>query len=192
MTLPKIWNHLHDYQKRRIETFLNPEQDPSGSGYQVIQSKIAIGSGGLTGKGFLKGSQKALAFLPMRHPYRTVRQARQSHVRLQVGPHATWPLTTAWPRIYTDSGMVLAAMELLSIPEVAQVLGVSDRRVRALVKGGRLPAIRVGARTHAVMRTELERFADVPRRPGRNCGDGKQGLEPERLGVLEKPWLTTT
>lgn len=67
VTLPKIWNHLHDYQKRRIETFLNPEQDPSGSGYQVIQSKIAIGSGGLTGKGFLKGSQKALAFLPMRH-----------------------------------------------------------------------------------------------------------------------------
>lgn len=67
VALPKIWNHLHDYQKRRIETFLNPEQDPSGSGYQVIQSKIAIGSGGLTGKGFLKGSQKALAFLPMRH-----------------------------------------------------------------------------------------------------------------------------
>jgi rod shape determining protein RodA len=67
VTLPKMWNHLHDYQKRRIETFLNPEQDPSGSGYQVIQSKIAIGSGGLLGKGYLKGSQKALAFLPMRH-----------------------------------------------------------------------------------------------------------------------------
>jgi rod shape determining protein RodA len=62
-----MWNHLHDYQKRRIETFLNPEQDPSGSGYQVIQSKIAIGSGGVLGKGYLKGSQKALAFLPMRH-----------------------------------------------------------------------------------------------------------------------------
>src|SRR5262249_27428052 len=60
VTLPKLWNHLHDYQKRRIETFLNPEQDPSGSGYQVIQSKIAIGSGGLVGKGYLKGSQKAL------------------------------------------------------------------------------------------------------------------------------------
>ena len=67
VTLPKLWNHLHDYQKRRIETFLNPEQDPSGSGYQVIQSKIAIGSGGLVGKGYLKGSQKALAYLPMRH-----------------------------------------------------------------------------------------------------------------------------
>src|SRR5262249_58997605 len=67
VTLPKLWNHLHDYQKRRIETFLDPEQDPTGSGYQVIQSKIAIGSGGLVGKGYLKGSQKALAFLPMRH-----------------------------------------------------------------------------------------------------------------------------
>ncbi len=67
VALPNLWNHLHDYQKRRIETFLNPEHDPTGSGYQVIQSKIAIGSGGLVGKGYLKGSQKALAFLPMRH-----------------------------------------------------------------------------------------------------------------------------
>src|SRR5262249_11587142 len=55
VALPKLWGHLHDYQKRRIETFLTPEQDPSGSGYQVIQSKIAIGSGGLLGKGYLKG-----------------------------------------------------------------------------------------------------------------------------------------
>jgi rod shape determining protein RodA len=65
--VPRIYDHLHDYQKQRIETFLNPEADPSGSGYQVIQSKIAIGSGGVAGKGFLKGSQKALSFLPMRH-----------------------------------------------------------------------------------------------------------------------------
>ena len=65
--LPHAWNHLHDYQKRRIETFLNPGNDPYGSGYQIIQSRIAIGSGGVTGKGYLKGTQKALAFLPMRH-----------------------------------------------------------------------------------------------------------------------------
>jgi len=65
--MPHIWNGLHDYQKRRIETFLNPGQDPYGSGYQIIQSKIAIGSGGVTGKGYLRGTQKALAFLPMRH-----------------------------------------------------------------------------------------------------------------------------
>jgi rod shape determining protein RodA len=65
--VPQAWNHLHDYQKRRIETFLNPGEDPHGAGYQIIQSKIAMGSGGVTGKGYLKGSQKALAFLPMRH-----------------------------------------------------------------------------------------------------------------------------
>ncbi len=65
--LPHLWNHLADYQKRRIETFLNPGNDPYGAGYQIIQSKIAIGSGGVTGKGYLKGTQKALAFLPMRH-----------------------------------------------------------------------------------------------------------------------------
>ena len=64
---PHLWNHLHDYQKRRIETFLNPENDKLGAGYQIIQSRIAIGSGGIAGKGFLKGTQKALSFLPMRH-----------------------------------------------------------------------------------------------------------------------------
>ncbi|HEY6865861.1 MAG TPA: rod shape-determining protein RodA [Candidatus Eisenbacteria bacterium] len=65
--MPHLWSHLADYQKRRIETFLNPDHDPSGSGYQIIQSKIAIGSGGVLGKGYLRGTQKALAFLPMRH-----------------------------------------------------------------------------------------------------------------------------
>jgi rod shape determining protein RodA len=65
--VPHLWDHMHDYQKRRIETFLNPGNDPTGSGYQIIQSRIAIGSGGVVGKGYLKGSQKALAFLPMRH-----------------------------------------------------------------------------------------------------------------------------
>ena len=65
--LPHVWNHLHDYQKRRIETFLNPGSDPYHAGYQVIQSRIAIGSGGFAGTGYLRGSQKGLAFLPMRH-----------------------------------------------------------------------------------------------------------------------------
>ena len=65
--MPHLWNHLHDYQKRRIETFLNPGNDPYGSGYQIIQSRIAIGSGGVLGKGWLKGTQKGLSFLPMRH-----------------------------------------------------------------------------------------------------------------------------
>jgi len=66
-TVPEVWKHMHDYQRRRIETFLNPDQDPFGAGYQVIQSKIAIGSGGISGKGWLKGTQKGLSFLPMRH-----------------------------------------------------------------------------------------------------------------------------
>jgi rod shape determining protein RodA len=65
---PYIWdNKLHDYQKNRILTFLNPDMDRLGSGYQVIQSKVAIGSGGLRGKGFLEGTQTKLAFLPEQH-----------------------------------------------------------------------------------------------------------------------------
>ncbi len=62
--LPIIWSMLHDYQKNRILTFLNPERDPLGSSYNIIQSKIAIGSGGFYGKGFMQGSQSQLQFLP--------------------------------------------------------------------------------------------------------------------------------
>jgi len=58
---------LKNYQKKRLTTLLNPREDPRGSGYQINQSKIAIGSGGLTGKGFMKGSQSQLRFLPARH-----------------------------------------------------------------------------------------------------------------------------
>ena len=65
--MPIVKDRLHDYQLRRIETFLNPDQDPHGAGYQIIQSRIAIGSGGLLGKGWLQGTQKGLSFLPMRH-----------------------------------------------------------------------------------------------------------------------------
>ena len=64
---PLVWQRLHDYQKMRILTFLNPARDPQGAGYQIIQSKIAIGSGGLLGKGFLQGTQSKLAYLPARH-----------------------------------------------------------------------------------------------------------------------------
>ncbi|MCY3555162.1 MAG: rod shape-determining protein RodA [Gemmatimonadetes bacterium] len=62
-----LWDSLHDYQQQRVETFLNPQVDPKGAGYQIIQSKIAIGSGGLLGRGFLQGSQTSLAFLPEQH-----------------------------------------------------------------------------------------------------------------------------
>ena len=58
------FNHLHDYQRARITTFMNPESDPLGAGYNIIQSKIALGSGGMWGKGFLQGTQGHLNFLP--------------------------------------------------------------------------------------------------------------------------------
>ena len=62
------WNFvLKDYQKKRIETLVSPSQDPRGAGYHVLQSKIAIGSGGFSGKGFMKGTQSRLRFLPARH-----------------------------------------------------------------------------------------------------------------------------
>ncbi len=64
---PYIWAHLKDYQKNRILAFLNPEKDPLGTAYHIIQSKIAIGSGKLTGKGFLEGTQSKLYFLPEQH-----------------------------------------------------------------------------------------------------------------------------
>ncbi|MBP7669599.1 MAG: rod shape-determining protein RodA [Candidatus Eisenbacteria bacterium] len=64
---PIIWESLESYQRSRVESFLSPESDRSGAGYQVIQSKIAIGSGKATGQGYGRGSQKALAFLPRQH-----------------------------------------------------------------------------------------------------------------------------
>ena len=67
ISLPFIISFLKPYQKMRILTFLDPDRDPLGAGYQIIQSKIAIGSGGITGKGFLKGTQSYLEFLPEKH-----------------------------------------------------------------------------------------------------------------------------
>jgi len=67
ISLPFIISFLKPYQKLRILTFMDPDRDPLGAGYQIIQSKIAIGSGGLDGKGFLKGTQSYLDFLPEKH-----------------------------------------------------------------------------------------------------------------------------
>lgn len=67
VTTPYIWAHLHPYQRERIMVFLDPRHDPFGAGYQLIQSKIAIGSGAVFGKGFLQGTQIKLAFLPAKH-----------------------------------------------------------------------------------------------------------------------------
>lgn len=65
--LPLAWRFLKEYQKQRIITFLNPDLDPLGTGYHLIQSKIAVGSGGVLGKGFMKGTQCKLGFLPEEH-----------------------------------------------------------------------------------------------------------------------------
>jgi rod shape determining protein RodA len=65
--LPLAWGHLREYQKNRIYTFLNPENDPLGTGYHILQSKIALGSGGVFGKGYLDGTQSHLSFLPEKH-----------------------------------------------------------------------------------------------------------------------------
>ena len=65
--MPAVISFLKPYQKLRILTFFNPERDPLGAGYQIIQSKIAVGSGGIFGKGFLQGSQSYLDYLPEKH-----------------------------------------------------------------------------------------------------------------------------
>lgn len=65
--LPALWFGMYDYQRQRVLTFLNPESDPLGSGWNIIQSKTAIGSGGVYGKGWLEGTQSQLEFLPERH-----------------------------------------------------------------------------------------------------------------------------
>ncbi len=64
IAIPLIWRFLRDYQKTRIYTFIDPDSDPLGAGYHILQSKIALGSGGLFGKGFLLGTQSHLSFLP--------------------------------------------------------------------------------------------------------------------------------
>jgi rod shape determining protein RodA len=65
--LPALWYVMHEYQRDRVRTFVNPESDPLGSGWNIIQSKIAVGSGGLFGKGWLNGTQGHLDFIPERH-----------------------------------------------------------------------------------------------------------------------------
>ncbi|UCE18861.1 MAG: rod shape-determining protein RodA [Gemmatimonadota bacterium] len=68
LATPYLWNNvLHEYQRKRVIAFVNPEKDPLGMGYQVIQSKVAVGSGSFTGKGFLQGTQTKLDFLPKQH-----------------------------------------------------------------------------------------------------------------------------
>ena len=67
IAIPSLWLVMKDYQKQRVLTFMDPERDPLGTGYHVIQSKIAVGSGGFLGKGYLQGTQGSLRFLPEQH-----------------------------------------------------------------------------------------------------------------------------
>ncbi len=67
LSIPLLWQYLKDYQKERVYTFFNPERDPLGNGYHILQSKIALGSGGVLGKGYLAGTQSHLNFLPEMH-----------------------------------------------------------------------------------------------------------------------------
>lgn len=67
IAVPSLWFVMRDYQKQRVLTFLDPERDPLGAGYHVIQSQIAVGSGGFLGKGYLRGTQGSLRFLPEQH-----------------------------------------------------------------------------------------------------------------------------
>jgi rod shape determining protein RodA len=67
LAAPLIWARMHDYQRRRIEIFLDPDKDPLGAGYHITQSKIGLGSGGLSGKGWMQGTQSQLNFLPEKH-----------------------------------------------------------------------------------------------------------------------------
>ncbi len=65
--VPFVWNLLHEYQQARVLTFIDPGKDPLGAGYHILQSKIAVGSGGVTGKGYMQGTQSQLDFLPEKH-----------------------------------------------------------------------------------------------------------------------------
>lgn len=67
LAVPKVWDGLLPYQQKRILVYFDPGLDPLGAGYQIFQSKVAIGSGGIVGRGYLQGTQKGLAFLPARH-----------------------------------------------------------------------------------------------------------------------------
>jgi len=67
VSLPFLWSMLHDYQRKRVLTLLGPMEDPLGAGYHIIQSTIAVGSGGISGKGWLNGTQAHLEFIPERH-----------------------------------------------------------------------------------------------------------------------------
>jgi len=141
-TAPFLWERLHAYQQQRILTFLNPENDPLGAGYHIIQSKIAIGSAGIFGKGFMNGSQNKLDFLPEKQTdfifttfteefgfigallliiaytflfyccYRIVLRFNQTFPRLMI----TGLIITFFLYFFINIGMVIGVMPVVGVP----------------------------------------------------------------------------
>jgi rod shape determining protein RodA len=142
ISAPFLWTYLHSYQQQRILTFLNPENDPLGAGYHIIQSKIAVGSAGVWGKGFMNGSQNKLDFLPEKQTdfifttfteefgfigallliaaytflfyccYRIVLRFNQTFPRLMVAGL----ITTFFLYFFINIGMVIGIMPVVGVP----------------------------------------------------------------------------
>ena len=101
------WSFMHDYQRKRVLTFLNPQTDPLGAGYHIIQSQIAIGSGGVFGKGWMNGSQAQLEFLPER-----ATQTQDTFSRLLAGSLAL----TFFVYVFINAGMVTGLLPVVGVP----------------------------------------------------------------------------
>ena len=137
------WNFLHDYQRQRVLTFLDPQSDPLGSGYHIIQSQIAIGSGGLFGKGWMNGSQAQLEFLPERStdfifavigeefglhgpagaagavPVRRLARRVTSRRRPATPSRGCWPRALAltfFVYVFINAGMVSGLLPVVGVP----------------------------------------------------------------------------
>ncbi len=119
---PVFWSMLHDYQRRRIEILIDPSQDPLGAGYHTIQATIALGSGGMTGKGWLNGSQSQLDFLPERttdfifavfgEGLMIAAQAKSTFARLLAGSISLTFFTYA----FVNMGMVSGILPVVGVP----------------------------------------------------------------------------
>ena len=140
---PLLWRHaLHDYQRARVLTFLHPERDPQGAGYHVLQSKIAIGSGGVLGKGWLHGDQARLHFLPEQH-------------------------TDFIFAVLAEEGGLLAALVLLALYAmlVGRLLGIAARaptRFGALVAAGAAGVFTLYAFVNMAMTSGMLPVVGVP------------------------------
>lgn len=169
------WNYvLKDYQKKRFLTLLNPHQDARGSGYQVIQSKIAIGSGGFSGKGFMKGTQSQLRFLPARHTDFIFSVAGEEfgflgifvlmflYFLLIARIFASIPLARDRAAVYIVflAGLLLAFQSMINIMMVIGLFPVTGTTLPFLSYGGS-STISFYAVCGLVLNVRMRRFANV-------------------------------